>query len=322
MGPERSANALLHAAALLRNHPVLRLPEHLPGVVSDPVSGRAEPALAAVPLVLWLMDLLRPRQVVNYSRGRGLVHLACCQMAADLDAKNTCCHLSAPEGVSDWVQSHRQGTEAAVSVDLQDLTRLPSASVELITVSYKGNTRQLDWRHWRAPQGVILAYGAGCEELAPALGGAVLDINTVPILLAPGPEAPAVLREVTPDLLALLQMQARRLELEVLVRAQPVLISDPTALRQPPPRNLAEAEVQIARLISQQADDLDAVQLEFEARDAELAAERIRHQAALEAQRADLHRKDAIIAALEAHLEQSQPATAAPQSGVGFWRKG
>lgn len=331
MSAERMSDPLVSAAQMSAGHPFFRLPTHLPGAL--PAGGA--PVLAALPVVFWLMDLLRPKRVVNQAGARGLAHLACCEMAAR--AGGTCALISDSK-IPETLLIARNAQFRDHSVDLSRPEALAAGSVDLVTIPLPraADVGAVDWSLWRArraPAGVILAYGAGCHDLG-ALGGltgdAVLMLGPqeAPVLLALGQQAPAVLHQLADQpsdaperqaLDALVVVQMRRLELEVLARAQPILGPDPTTLDLPPPQSLAEAEAQMARLIEQQAADLDGLQAEFDARDAEMVAQDARHQAERAAHRQELARKDAIIARLEAHIAAEPPAAAAV-SRRRFWR--
>lgn len=334
MEAELSSDPLVKGATLLSGHAMLRVPDHLPGALS----GRGEPVLMALPVLSWLLDLVRPQVVVNHTAGRGLAHLACCQMMVGQGGK---CYLVTSNDVTETIADLRKSQFRGCSVDLRDPAILEAGSVELATflMASAADGETFDWSGWlmrRAPRGVILAYGAGCHELA-ASGQLVVDEGAVlrlgsedmPLLLALGPEAPAVLRALAVlsaeeaerrALEVLLQNQMRRLELEVLARSQPALAPDPTALHQPPPRSLAEAEAQIARLIEQQAADLDELQVEFDTRDAALDAQEARHQAEMEQHQAELARKEAIIARLENHIAAVTPASGvASRNRLRLW---
>ncbi len=316
-----SASPIVTAGLALLEHPMLRVPVYLPAALSG---ATAEPGVKAVPLVFWLMDVLRPRRVLSQIGSHGLVHAACCQAVVEGHFETTCWLLRGAAGdESETLQQLRAGRFITCSKPINDLATVADGSLDLITlpVARAGDVNGVDQEVWlkkRAPEGVLLLYGAGVQDLPPegvlrANGGAVLRLgdDDAPLLLVLGPEAPELLQALAasaPDCAeytgvnGLLLRQIRQLELETLARAYSASVPGLSTLPQAAPKTLAEAEAQMARLIEQQAADLEELASECEAQADILRAQNKQHQAQLAGVKANLKRKDAIIARLEKHI--------------------
>lgn len=318
-----SAIPVLTAAAVLAEHRLLQVPNYLQDASEEDVS--------AVPLALWLTELLRPKTVVSLDGYSGVVHAAVCQVVLELGLKSRC-YIHQAHPPSDLFMTLCQQELQGCSHPLLQLSQFDAGQVDLMLIELATAARVADinWQELMSKlsqQGVLLLYGGGIPDVPHEIRAVepgqqvVLGTPDMPVLLILGAQVPAEVQALGVDadvsgLRVLLQQQGRRLSLEALARQQALLTPDPTAPQLIPPQDLAQAKAQIAQLIEQQAADLDALAARFAAEEEERQLQRGARQEELRLLTEDLQRKDEIIATLEARIAAGLSPQPEPVRGV------
>lgn len=311
----------LGAVAALNNHSLLRVPQYL--------GDDTEEMLAAVPLAYWMADLVEPKTILSLDGTNGQLHGVFCEWAMSRKCDTDCyIHQAQPPAGRFMELCKKSWNEHSRPMPAWD--KIAAGTADMITVEVNTTARvaEIDWGDLTtklSSSGVILVYGAAADDIPREArygtqGGCInLGNADVPLLLILGREAPAVLLSLIEQasgenddevslaelcgLRAILGEQRRRLFLESWARRQSPLISDPTAPQFEPPKDLADAETQIAQLIEQQASDLEALVAGFAAKEEDrLTQERVNRER-MHGLEADLARKDEIIATLEARID-------------------
>lgn len=292
---------------------------------------------AHVPLMFWLVDLLKPRQTLSLGGAEGVVHAAICQAAAR-NALNCDCRVHLLHPANERFIRHISKHYADFSLPVGDLADIEEQSVDVITIHVTSSERakEIDWDAIYgklAETGVCVIYGPSLEQIPRhALHGAEqkdllhLGESERAARLVLGTKAPSVLRELIEnhtaksDLEKLLSHRADFLEQANAVRDFPPLMPDPTAPEFVEPMSLDEARAQIAHLIELHATDLETLAARLEQERTTQNAREEEHLSDVARMEEELKRKDVMLEALNQKVSelsaepQQQRAPAGPLS--------
>jgi len=303
----KTVRSELTALVALRNSSLLWQPEFL----------AQSAAISSLPLLFWLSETLRPQITVSLGGQQGVAHLALCQAATRLGLEGRCLvQLDGPEAERfRRVRQDRFATRSAPVLPGRD--GFLGAESALLTVNLgDGQQKNLGWMPWLQhlpPRGAAVFYGAeaaGTRILEPMIpaGALVLPLGCPkgPISLVLGADRPKSLAELAESaeaqdgLNGFLAHQEQYLQQSL--ERQALGGPDPTALRLPEPQTLEDAKEQIARLIDQQAEDLDCLAQHLQAQDEAAAQQQWQQEVALAVEQAEVARQRNIVARLEAGI--------------------
>jgi hypothetical protein len=140
---------------------------------------RPSAALPHLPLLVWLVETLRPRQVLSLGLGDGVAYLAACQAMERLQGGGCTAVLAAGSPIAEDIADHHDR-------NYRDLSRLIAApdgasragtethfaagSVDLVLVPGTGMPDPgPDWQHVLSDHAVILCCGTAAPDMGPDL---------------------------------------------------------------------------------------------------------------------------------------------------------